>query len=776
THYPNIQEIQGLMQRGCKAFLTAVDTEPIHPCLEDARRWFNDLFGAGQIDARNQTCVGFSVSPKIARQLREKLTENNAPLPFKYLMKTRSYEGQNPALSAIIKGESERCFFVSAHAYEPHATNNLAGVASCLEMARTMTKLINDGTLPKPKYSIRFFHGMENFNLYAWGMQNPEKMKNALGGLSLDAFGRLEVEGKREKFVLRRSLNVHASAQHGLAAEILHLACKDSGIDFELREESKNNEDLMQDPQFGPPWNLLYGSLWEEPLHTYPRCYFYHSSNDSVDKLSPLALKTAGVFAASTAFYACNAGEAEQLHMAELACQDWKMAVAQKCREALRLLDEEEPLRRLRAQRLAAWRRLALASGKAAIGNPTLVAEFNEYAQLRVSEALGVLYGGEPPALKSKEHTDILFRQIPGPLGLGTISEELRSLAVDALGYHSLEYWCLDSSGTNLYHFDGKKSVFEVALAIWATRKYGLHEQHDSFQQELQRCAKLAELLLKSGSAVLRKTAAVTKKQIILSLQQLGIQKSDMLMVHSSLKSFGHVEGGADCVIDALQEVLGQSGILAMPAFTDCAEGGTAVFDPENTRIEKWVGLIPETFRKRAGVYRSLHPTHSVCAWGNNAEEFLRQKDCCDTFAEDSPWGKLLRKPGKVLFLGESIGGNTFLHACEAWYNNYLDCTYALRKKNGDTESVLIKDYPGACRGGWYKLGRQAAWFQKIKKLGILQEVRLNNMLSTLFKADSFAAAMKEIFAQQPDILLHREACRDCARLRAKSNRPELKT
>lgn len=34
------------------------------------------------------------------------------------------------------------------------------------------------------------------------------------------------------------------------------------------------------------------------------------------------------------------------------------------------------------------------------------------------------------------------------------------------------------------------------------------------------------------------------------------------VMVHSSLKSFGHVEGGADTVVDALMELLTPEGTL----------------------------------------------------------------------------------------------------------------------------------------------------------------------------------------------------------------------
>jgi aminoglycoside 3-N-acetyltransferase len=175
------------------------------------------------------------------------------------------------------------------------------------------------------------------------------------------------------------------------------------------------------------------------------------------------------------------------------------------------------------------------------------------------------------------------------------------------------------------------------------------------------------------------------------------------------------------------------------------------------------VGIIPETFRKTEGVKRSDHPTHSVCAWGRDAEEFLKQSDPCDCFAPDGPWAKIAQG-GKIVFLGESVGGNTFLHACEAWYNTYLDAIEA--EVNG--KLVRVSNYPGGCRGGWYKKGRTAPYYLKLQEMGVVHTVKAGPAVITLYEGDKLAAAMKEIFKKDPAILLHKSGCRDCARLRSK--------
>ncbi len=762
THYPKGAEVASLIARKCKVFFCSVDTEPVHPSLWDSRRWYNDLFGAGQIDCRDKCCCGFSLTPRIAKELLEACRKEGAQ-KVKFLLKSRTYEGKSPAVTALLKGRSERCFFITSHGYEPHGTNNVAGIAAALEIAATLKKLIDSGELPVPEYSIRFLHGLENFSLYAWGMANREAMKNAVGGVSIDSFGRLETEGFREKFVLRRSLNVHPSNQHALAAKVLALAAENSGIGFEVREASKNNEDLMQDPLFGPPWNLLYGSLWEEPRETYPRCYYYHTSIDTPEKLSPLALKTGAAFAAVLAYCAAAGEKIISDDFDRICCEDWKTVFRARCFEALTLKDEEFALRMLRGVRLAAWRDISLSSAALSIGNRELVKELTAFANANVNAALELLCGKDVPPLKSQAYQEVVERIMPGPIGFGTLSDELRDLAEKALGYRANEYWCFDESGTNYFHFDGRKTVFEVAKAVWATRPFGEHESLEAFDEELERFAAIADVAVKAGLARYKERKEVTVEELKSTLKTLGIVPGDRIMVHSSFKSFGGFENGPQGVIQALQESVTGSGILAMPGLSDCCDGGTAgKYVKENTPIEKWVGIIPETFRKTPGVLRSEHPTHSVCAWGSGAAEFLTQKERFDCFAPDGPWGKLAQR-GKLVFLGESVGGNTFLHACEAWFNTYIDSIEA----EVEGKMVRIANYPGGCRGGWYNLGRKAPYYLKLQEMGVIKTANAGPSTITVMEAPAVAAAMKKIFEEDPAILLHKSGCRDCARIRS---------
>ena len=117
----------------------------------------------------------------------------------------------------------------------------------------------------------------------------------------------------------------------------------------------------------------------------------------------------------------------------------------------------------------------------------------------------------------------------------------------------------------------------------------------------------------------------ITKKEIKRSLQLMGIVPGDTLLLHSALTAIGKVDGGADTVIDAFLEAIGEEGTLVMSTLT----GWFAPFDAATSPSA--VGYLSEVFRKRPGVLRSLHPVHSVCAYGKNAAFITEGHEHCKT-------------------------------------------------------------------------------------------------------------------------------------------------
>ncbi|WP_077618446.1 AAC(3) family N-acetyltransferase [Bacillus sinesaloumensis] len=157
-----------------------------------------------------------------------------------------------------------------------------------------------------------------------------------------------------------------------------------------------------------------------------------------------------------------------------------------------------------------------------------------------------------------------------------------------------------------------------------------------------------------------------TKQDLLDHLKELGIDENGTLLVHSSMKSIGEVEGGADTVLDALIEYM-KNGLLVFPTHT------WSYIKSENPRFDvmdspSCVGLLTELFRKRPGVIRSWHPTHSVAALGKGASDFVAGNEQFDTpCARGSSWGKLLDHKASILLIGVDLRRCTYIHGVEEW-------------------------------------------------------------------------------------------------------------
>lgn len=157
-----------------------------------------------------------------------------------------------------------------------------------------------------------------------------------------------------------------------------------------------------------------------------------------------------------------------------------------------------------------------------------------------------------------------------------------------------------------------------------------------------------------------------TQQSLFEQLHQLGIDGRSTLLVHSSMKSMGEVEGGADTVLDVFTDYM-KDGLLVLPTHTwSTINASNPMFHVESSPC--CVGILPELFRKRPGVVRSWHPTHSVAAIGQDAVAFTKDDHLYDTpCARGSAWGKLLDRKATILLVGVDLKRNTFIHGVEEW-------------------------------------------------------------------------------------------------------------
>lgn len=160
----------------------------------------------------------------------------------------------------------------------------------------------------------------------------------------------------------------------------------------------------------------------------------------------------------------------------------------------------------------------------------------------------------------------------------------------------------------------------------------------------------------------------LSKEKTYNILTELGLKSSDTIMIHSSLKSIGLIEGNAEGLIDTLMSFF-KDGLLIFPTHTWASiREDHMTFNIDDT--PSCVGALTNIARKTPGFIRSMHPTHSVCAYGSSAKEYVDHDLIASTpVGPKNCFGILKDYNAKILFLGAPLSKNTFIHSIEEEYN-----------------------------------------------------------------------------------------------------------
>lgn len=228
-------------------------------------------------------------------------------------------------------------------------------------------------------------------------------------------------------------------------------------------------------------------------------------------------------------------------------------------------------------------------------------------------------------------------------------------------------------------------------------------------------------------------TDAVTPDTLEGGFRELGIARGDRLMVHSSLGSFGKVDGGAQTVIDAVMNAVGPGGTILMPSFNHGApfrDGGPGVFDPARTPTTN--GAIPDRFWRMEDVERSLNATHAFAAWGRDADDLVREHHLATTMGPGSPLYRLWRAGGLVLLLGVGYRANTFHHVVETVTG--APClgrrteAYPVRVPDGTVEALRTWGW----RDGTCPITDETRYKEPLRATGAVRQARIGEATCTL--------------------------------------------
>jgi len=268
----------------------------------------------------------------------------------------------------------------------------------------------------------------------------------------------------------------------------------------------------------------------------------------------------------------------------------------------------------------------------------------------------------------------------------------------------------------------------------------------------------------------LRPARRIGREELARQFRALGIDPGDVLWVHSSLSSIGHVEGGPNTVVAALLDALGDQGNLVMPCFYNAfvfRSPDKPAFNRDTSPSQ--VGAVSEALRKWPGAVRSESPTHSVVALGPLKERITAGHKHVTPYGRSSPFGTLYDMDAKIMFLGCGLGPNSFLHAFEDWKDvPYLQPEdVRATDENGNTIVVHMEKEPMGDRDFYRSNDSKIA--RRLFAAGLLKEGRVGMAQVFLTSAKAMGDLVMKALDEEPDILLcDRPECEFCSRFRRK--------
>lgn len=257
----------------------------------------------------------------------------------------------------------------------------------------------------------------------------------------------------------------------------------------------------------------------------------------------------------------------------------------------------------------------------------------------------------------------------------------------------------------------------------------------------------------------------VRLRDLLIGLRDLQLGAAPVI-IHSSLKSIGEVEGGAQTVVVALAAVF-QS--VLVPTFT-YKTMLTPLTGPEHNAITyssgeaqnrlaefftSWMpadplmGIIPETFRNHPRAERSIHPIQSFA--GINAVNLLKAQTMADPLG---PLRALEKEGGWAVLLGVDNTVNTSIHYAEKLAGRRQFLRWALTPKG----VVECPGFPG-CSAGFQAIAPEMEKFTRKVQIGAASVQAVP--LVMLFKV-VIARIKKDPLA----LLCQQEDCERCGEIR----------
>jgi len=287
---------------------------------------------------------GFSLSKRQGNHLRT-LLKGEKPVKLRAKVEAKLFAGNLDVVTATIQGSSkpdEEVFLIAHLCHpKPSANDNASGSGLLLEMARTIQTMIETGRITKPSRTMRFIWVPETFGTIAYLHSHEDLPNRLVAGINLDMVGQ-DQELCRSTLLLDRTPDSLPSYLNDLVLNLIEQSVKEfdpttgfgSASTFRYRvgaHTGGSDHHEFVDSTIGVPCVMLL--QWPD--------LFYHSSMDTIDKVSPQSLKRTGWISTVAALTLGNAGAEDAMLLASQTCSRGMERLEKTEREAIQALYEK---------------------------------------------------------------------------------------------------------------------------------------------------------------------------------------------------------------------------------------------------------------------------------------------------------------------------------------------------------------------------------------------------------------------------------------------------
>lgn len=290
---------------------------------------------------------GFALSLRQYEELRGYF-DRGQKVVVRVHVRAKFYPAKMNVVSATIPGTDPAAgelLFV-AHSFEtiskPGANDNCTGVATLLEMGRTLARLIRDGAIPKPRRTLHFLWGNEISGSSAFMNKHPELQDKLIAALNFDMTG-ANTKSTDSYLRIKMTPDARPSYLNDLIANLLQFVDQ-----AEVRTSQGANAQFnyrlapLATITSGSDHSVFLAAAVPAMQFNYWPDNFYHSSEDRIIHVDPTELKRVGFTAAAAFAYLASADDAEARNLAWEASAGGEKWIAEVARQSVRLLGADK--------------------------------------------------------------------------------------------------------------------------------------------------------------------------------------------------------------------------------------------------------------------------------------------------------------------------------------------------------------------------------------------------------------------------------------------------